>query len=94
MSYGMVRRLSESARSSVVDVARIHPRPLRLTDLEPGWAVVDLTGHRVGRVTAVTDRGLVVRRGLLRGETTVPFDRIGELHHGEVRLTVARGALA
>jgi hypothetical protein len=93
MSYGLIRRLSESARSSVIRTEGPEARPLRLADLRPGWTVSDLTGRAIGRVASVDGRGLVVRRGIGRGSTIVPADQIAELHEGEVRLTVCRDEL-
>lgn len=93
MSYGLVRRLSESARSSVIRTERSPTRPLALADLQPGWTVSDLTGRQIGHLASVDARGLVVRRGIGRGSTIVPADHIAELHDGEVRLTVRREEL-
>lgn len=93
MSYGLVRRLSESARSSVVETREVSARPLRLADLQPGWAVIDVAGRSVGRLSRVTDRGLVVARGIGRGHTIVSPHHVAELHHGEVRLNLRKQEL-
>ena len=88
MSYGLVRRLSESARSSVIRTEGAQARPLGLADLQPGWKVWDLTGRPIGHLASVDGRGLVVRRGIGRGSTIVPADHVAEVHEGKVRLTV------
>lgn len=94
MSYGLVRRLSEAARSSVVAPKVRHSRPLRLADLEPGWAVVDLTGRHIGRLDGFTDAVLVVALRYGLGRIEVPSDRVAELRDGQVRLAMTSTELA
>jgi hypothetical protein len=86
MSYGLLRRWSEAARSAVIRDRRRPRRVFAQTDIEPGWAVVDGAGESVGTVDALESDWLEVRRGILHRRLYVPFHAIREVHEGIVRL--------
>ncbi len=86
MSYGLLHRLSLSARSSVVAPAPSPVRVLRLVDVAPGWIVQDLIGRQVGHVVRVTEKALIIRRGWRRTRP-IPSGHIAEARDGVVRLT-------
>ncbi len=90
MSYGLLRRWSRAARSSIIERA---PGPARRTfalgDLERGWVVRDSEGRRIGTIVGWAGGGsvIVVSRGLF-SVLRVPQSAIGEVHEGVVRLNV------
>jgi hypothetical protein len=72
------------------------PDPVAWTFIEPGWAVVDATGERVGTVAEVDGDqqldifdGIRVREGvdILKEPRYVSADRVGRIEEGTVHLT-------
>jgi hypothetical protein len=89
MSYGLLRRWSASARSSIVG-GRDGPtrRTFRFADIERGWLVQDSDETPLGRVVSSGETLLTVSRGLLSSRLYLPPSAIAEVHEGVVRLNV------
>lgn len=69
--------------------------PVSWKVVEPGWAVVDSTGEKIGELDQVLGDpdadifdGLAVRKGadLLRRPKYVPAERVGAIEEGTVHL--------
>ncbi|HUQ21431.1 MAG TPA: hypothetical protein VM049_00285 [Gaiellaceae bacterium] len=55
--------------------------------VEPGWAVVDAHGKKVGKVAEVLgDEQVDIFHGLLVGGEEILAERVAEIREGEVRL--------
>lgn len=55
--------------------------------VERGWAVVDASGHRVGKVDEVLgDQQTGIFHGLIVGGDEILAERIAEIREGEIRL--------
>jgi sporulation protein YlmC with PRC-barrel domain len=55
--------------------------------VEPGWAVVDARGEKVGKVDEVLgDEQTGIFHGLMVGGDEVLAERIGEIREGEIQL--------
>jgi hypothetical protein len=73
------------------------PDPVAWTEIEPGWQVVDVDGHDVGRVSELrgdTDLdifdGLTVTKGILSRDKYVPAEQVAGIVVGEVRVAISR----
>jgi hypothetical protein len=88
----MVRssRLPDALYGVLVDQGRVAPprRTFRLSEICPGWDVVDNRDELIGTVVVVEDGFLEVRRGFLQPRLYVPLDGIGQVQEGVVSLNV------
>jgi hypothetical protein len=73
--------------------------PVSWLMIEPGWHVVDASGHRIGKVEAVTGDssadifdGLAVAIDLLARPKYVPAEQVGTITDGTVQLKLERSA--
>jgi len=90
MSYGLLRRWSTSARSSIVGGWGGPPRrTFRFTDIERGWLVQDSDDTPLGTVVNSGETLLTVSRGLLSSKLYLPRSAVAEVHEGVVRLNVS-----
>ena len=56
--------------------------------IEPGWAVVDAHGKKVGKVAEVLgDEQIDIFHGLRVGGQEILAERVAEIREGEVRLS-------
>ena len=69
--------------------------PVAWKVVEPGWAVLDSAGDKVGSVDRVLGDpeadifdGLAVGGGLLSSPTYVPSEQVGEIEEGTVHLAI------
>jgi hypothetical protein len=62
---------------------------MRMTDLRPGWAVVDNDGRRVGTVKDVGQNYLLTSRRGLSGDLYVPASAIVNIANEVVHLSLA-----
>jgi hypothetical protein len=62
---------------------------MRMTDLRPGWAVVDNVGRRFGTVKEVGQNYVLTSRGGLAGELYVPASAIANIGSEVVHLNLA-----
>ena len=67
--------------------------PVSWLMIEPGWAVYDAHGEKVGKVREVLAdeqadifHGVLVDRGLLGPAEEIVADRIAEIHDGDLHL--------
>ena len=61
--------------------------PVSWLMVEPGWAVVDAHGKKVGKVDEVLgDEQIDIFHGLLVDGEEVLAERVAEIHEGEIRL--------
>lgn len=89
MSYGLLRRLSASARSSMVGGRDAPPRrTFRFADIERGWLVQDSDETPLGTVVSSGETLLTVSRGFLSSKLYLPPSAVAEVHEGVVRLNV------
>jgi hypothetical protein len=63
---------------------------MRMTDLQPGWAVVANDDHRVGTIREIGQQYLVVSRAGLGRALYVPASAIANVDRGVVRLNLAK----
>ena len=62
--------------------------PVSWLMIEPGWAVVDAHGKRIGKVDEVLgDEQIDNFHGLLVGGEEILAERVAEITEGEVRLS-------
>ena len=89
MSYGLLQRLSASARSPIVGRRGGPPRrTFRFADIERGWLVQDSDETPLGTVVSSGETLLTVSRGLLSSKLYLPPSAIAQVHEGVVRLNV------
>ena len=61
--------------------------PVSWLMVEPGWAVVNAHGKKIGKVEEVLgDEQVDIFHGLLVGGETILAERIAEIIEGEIRL--------
>jgi hypothetical protein len=62
-----------------------------ISEIQPGWEVVDSDGRKVGKVTEVSDGVVHIKEsGLFGGEAHVPGSAIAEAEESTVRLAITR----
>ncbi len=88
MSYGLLHRWTESARSSIVRPRRPFRRVFGRAEIEPGWLVVDANGQGVGKVKGQDGDFIAVSRGLGRSQLYVPLTAVAEVKDGAIRLNL------
>ena len=86
---------SDALRDVLVEIGRIPPpqRRFDLTEIGPGWLVLDRDNETIGRVEAVVGRYVTVRRArwvYLWQRLYFPETAIGETHEGAIVLNVPR----
>ena len=83
-------RVPDALHDVLVAEGRIPPprRTFRLSDVQPGWDVVDNRDAWVGTVEAVREEYLVVRRGFLVPTLYVPLRGLGQVREDVVALNV------
>lgn len=63
---------------------------MRMTDLEPGWAVVGNDGRRLGTIRGVGQNYVLISRAGLSGDLYVPASAIANVDDAVVYLNVAK----
>lgn len=64
---------------------------MRMTDLKPGWAVVDNEGRRFGTVKEVSLNYVLTSRAGLAGDLYVPASAIANIADEVIQLNLAGG---
>jgi len=67
---------------------------VRMTDLQPGWAVVGNDGHRVGTVREVGQNYVLASTARFGDRIYVPASAIANVAHEVVHLSVAQRDVA
>ena len=62
---------------------------MRMTDLQPGWAIVGNDGHPLGTVHEVGQNYVLASRGPLASPLFVPASAIANVEHEVVHLNFA-----
>ncbi len=63
---------------------------MRMTDLQPGWAVIGNDGRRLGTVKAVGQYYVLTSRGSRGGDLYVPASAIANVRDDSLILNIAR----
>ena len=83
-----------SRAGQTLTVARVDgARTFRISDLNPGWLIVDHEGKRVGRLIGTSESFLSVRRGLAPETLSIPLTAVAEVVDGRISLNVPRAWL-
>jgi hypothetical protein len=88
VSYGLLHRRSEAARSSILRDPSPSRRIFVASEIGAGWLVVDTDGVGVGKVAGLEGDFLIVSRGFLSPRLYVPLVGVREVTEGTVRLTL------
>lgn len=64
---------------------------MRMTDLQPGWAVLGNDGRRVGTIKSVGQNYIVTSRSSFSTDLYVPVTFVANVEHEAVHLNITQG---